>query len=59
MWWKIALAVVAVWLLFGLIVALVKGVAALAVVALVVIGAVSVVRWFTRAGRADVADPSV
>ncbi|WP_299574334.1 hypothetical protein [uncultured Williamsia sp.] len=48
MWWKIALAVVAVWLLFGLVVALVKGAAALAVVALVVIGGVTVYRWATR-----------
>jgi hypothetical protein len=48
MWWKIALAVVAVWLLFGLVVALVKGAAALAVIALVVVGAVSVYRWATR-----------
>ena len=48
MWWKIALAVVAVWLLFGLVVALVKGVAALAVIALVVIGAITVWRWATR-----------
>ncbi|GAA1902522.1 hypothetical protein [Williamsia serinedens] len=54
MWWKIALAVVAVWLLFGLVVALVKGVAALAVIALVVIGAVSVYRWATRPARDEV-----
>jgi hypothetical protein len=48
MWWKIALAVVAVWLLFGFVVALVKGAAALAVLVLVVIGGVSVYRWATR-----------
>jgi hypothetical protein len=54
MWWKIALAVVAVWLLFGLVVALVKGAAALAVIALVVIGAVSVYRWATGSARDEV-----
>lgn len=54
MWWKIALAVVAVWLLFGLVVALVKGVAALAVVALLVIGAVTVWRWATRPSDTEV-----
>jgi membrane-bound ClpP family serine protease len=53
MWWKIALAVVAVWLLFGFLVALVKGVAALAVVALLVIGAVTLYRWATRPSDAD------
>ena len=61
MWWKIALAVVAVWLLFGLVVALVKGAAALAVLALVVIGALTVYRWATRSsgGAAKADDPLV
>ncbi|WP_045822620.1 hypothetical protein [Williamsia herbipolensis] len=51
MWWKIAVAIVVVWLAFGLIVALVKGVAALAVLGLLALGAMTVVKWFSRSGQ--------
>ncbi|SIR86194.1 hypothetical protein [Williamsia sterculiae] len=49
MWWKVLLAALVVWLAFGLIVAVVKGLFWLLVVGLVVIGAVTAVKRFTGA----------
>lgn len=45
MWWKVLLAVLVVWLAFGLIMALVKGLLYILVIGLVILGAVSVVKW--------------
>jgi len=53
MWWKIALAILVVWLFFGLIVAAVKGVLAAAMIGLLVIGAFTVVKWFGRSARSS------
>lgn len=53
MWWKIALAILVVWLFFGLIVAAVKGVVAIAVVGLIAVGAFTVVKWFGRSQPRD------
>ncbi len=46
MWWKILLGIVVVWLAFGLIVALVKGLFWVLLAGLIVIGAMTVVKWF-------------
>ncbi|MBJ7290106.1 hypothetical protein [Williamsia sp.] len=51
MWWKIALAILVVWLFFGLIVAAVKGFVAIAIVGLIAVGVVTVVKWFSRSGE--------
>lgn len=53
MWWKIALAIVVVWLFFGLIVAAVKGFVAVAVIGLLAVGAFTVVKWFGRSGESS------
>lgn len=45
MWWKVLLAILVVWLAFGLIMALVKGLLYILVIGLVVIGVVAVFRW--------------
>ncbi|MGU3294370.1 hypothetical protein [Williamsia sp. M5A3_1d] len=58
MWWKIAVAIVVVWLAFGLIVALVKGLAALAVLGLLALGVVTAVKWFTRADKPSAGLPA-
>ncbi|MGJ0121441.1 hypothetical protein ACQ7HM_19735 [Williamsia sp. MIQD14] len=58
MWWKIAVAVVVVWLAFGLIVALAKGVAALAVLGLLAVGVLTVVKWFTRSDEHSADTPA-
>ncbi len=57
MWWKIALAILVVWLFFGLIVAAVKGVVAVAVIALIAIGVFTVVKWFGRSTTDKVSGP--
>ncbi|GGF40478.1 hypothetical protein [Williamsia phyllosphaerae] len=53
MWWKIALAILVLWLFFGLIVAAVKGVVAIAVVGLIAVGAFTVVKWFGRSTQSS------
>lgn len=45
MWWKVLLAVLVVWLAFGLIMALVKGLLTILVIGLVVIGVITVIKW--------------
>ena len=45
MWWKVLLAILVVWLAFGLIMAVVKGLLTVLVVGLVVIGIVAVIKW--------------
>jgi|GEM_PF-5946260 hypothetical protein len=45
MWWKVLLAVLVVWLAFGLIMALVKGLLTILVIGLVVIGVIAVIKW--------------
>ncbi len=45
MWWKVLLAILVVWLAFGLIMALVKGLLYILVIGLVVIGVVAVFKW--------------
>ncbi|WP_018179886.1 hypothetical protein [Jongsikchunia kroppenstedtii] len=51
MWWKIALAVVALWVAFGIIGALLKGVATFIVLVLVVVGTVALVKWIVSSDR--------
>ncbi|GAB2672162.1 hypothetical protein GCM10027169_37530 [Gordonia jinhuaensis] len=50
MWWKVALAIVVVWLLFGVLAAAIKGIAAIVLLILAAIGTITVVRWFTGSG---------
>ena len=45
MWWKVLLAVLVVWLAFGLIMALVKGLLTILVIGLVVIGVIALIKW--------------
>lgn len=45
MWWKVLLAILVVWLAFGLIMAVVKGLLTVLVIGLVVIGIVAVIKW--------------
>ncbi|HEY9315597.1 hypothetical protein [Williamsia sp.] len=45
MWWKVLLAVLVVWMAFGLIMALVKGLLTILVIGLLVIGVIAVIRW--------------
>jgi hypothetical protein len=45
MWWKVLLAILVVWLAFGLIMAVVKGLLTVLVIGLVVIGIVAVSKW--------------
>jgi hypothetical protein len=47
MWWKVLLAILVVWLAFGLIMALVKGLLTILVIGLVVIGVIAVIKWAT------------
>jgi len=45
MWWRVVLAILVVWLAFGLIMAVVKGLLTVLVMGLVVIGIVAVSKW--------------
>ncbi|PXW33603.1 hypothetical protein [Nocardia sp. 348MFTsu5.1] len=45
MWWKVLLAVLVVWMAFGLIMALLKGLLTILVIGLLVIGVIAVIKW--------------
>jgi hypothetical protein len=47
MWWKVLLAILVVWLAFGLIMALVKGLLTILVIGLVVVGVIAVIKWIS------------
>lgn len=51
MWWKIALAVVALWVAFGVIGALLKGLATMILLILVVAGTVALVKWISSSEK--------